>query len=179
MDDTTPIHLRVLFDKLFERLANSANEQQQATLKSQILKMLVEVSNLTSAYVCQWHPPQVHSQVVVEFISQNANYLERKSDLWETHEEDLESDLGKLVFSEKTGVDVIHVFDLPHDSIDRQNFLQYGACTVCFARIRVDDNLWGYLEMWESRYNRKFTIEEESLFVYVANKWADYIKISS
>lgn len=179
MDDTTPIHLRALFDKLFERLANSTDEQQQATLKSQILKMLVEVSNLTSAYVCQWHPQQGHSQVIVEFISHHANYLERKSDLWETHDEDLESDLNKIVFSDNTGVDLVHVFDLPYDDVDRQNYLGYGACTVAFSRIFIDGKLWGFLEMWESRYNRKFTIEEESLFVYVANKWAQYLKASS
>jgi hypothetical protein len=35
--------------------------------------------------------------------------------------------------------------------------------------------MWGYLEMWESRYSRDFTEQEQAIFHYVANRLGQFL----
>jgi hypothetical protein len=165
-----PVNIQYIFDKLFERLDQTTADDERLNIQAQILKAVVDATHLTSAYICRWFTKTSQSMVVVESISKQANHLERQSDLDEYYTEDLTSLLGKWITNPNTDGKHINFYDLPRDDPDRKNYLQYGACSLFFVRIKVDDAIWSYLEMWESRYSREFTAQERAIFHYVANK---------
>ncbi len=121
----------------------------------------------------------MQSLVKVEYISDNANHLERQSDLGEFSTEDLSSFLGRGLITGDSSPNTASVFNLSPDDPNRQRFLEYGACSVSFAKIWSNDALWGYLELWESRYERTFTVEEHTIFNYVATQLGEYFTSSS
>lgn len=176
---TIPINLKLIFDNLFAELHKAKDQEQQNNVQTQILQQILNSTNLTSAYICRWFPKTLQSLVQVEYISEYANHLEQQSDLGEFSTEDLSSFLGRGLMTSDSSPNTASVFNLSLDDPDRQRFLEYGACSVCFAKIWSNDALWGYLEMWESRYERTFTLNEHAIFNYVANKLGEYFANSS
>ena len=166
----TPNQLQHIFNNLFQQLNQAKTDEQRAEIQTQIIKQMVESTQITSAYICRWFPDKGQSLVTIEYVSEYANHLERESDLGEYITEDLSSILGQALSDGNATLSAANVFNLPLNDPDRQKFLAYGACSICFARIWSDNVLWGYIEMWESRYDRDFTVKEHALFDDIASK---------
>jgi|GEM_PF-2677150 len=177
-DNPMPIQLQNLFDNLFKQLNQAETDAQQAQLKTQIIKEMAEATNLTSAYICQWFPQTGQSMVTTEYISDHANHLERESDLGEYIVEDLSSFFGRGLIDGNPNPDTANVFNLPLYDTDRRHYLEYGACSICMARVWANNVIWGYLEMWESRYEREFTQQDKAIFHYVADQFGNYYTTS-
>ena len=173
-DNNTPIQLQQVFNNLFNQLNEAETENQQSEIIAEIMKEMVEISHLTSAYICRWFAETLQSVGIVECLSNQANYLECQSDLGKYYTEDPTSNLGKWLANTEVGDNHINLYDLPRTDADRKNYLQYGACSLYHVRIQINKATWGYLELWESRYNRDFTENEQAIFHYVAGQFGKF-----
>ena len=66
--------MRNTLDKLFDRLDQTNTYDERFNIQIQILKTIVDATQLTSAYICRWFA-ETSQSVVVESISAQANYL--------------------------------------------------------------------------------------------------------
>lgn len=132
--------------------------------------------DLTSAYICIFDPDSGMTKVAAEYISSNANELERISDLGTEYEETgAESSASPSILlsglSEVWYVDDENI--LPRE---REEMLAFGGNTALAVPLTVAGEVIAYAELWDSRSKRVFDQEEIDLAESIAQQAANALK---
>lgn len=170
--DINPIPSNIMsrLDNLYEQAMQVESRNERYKIHSLMLQIAVEATQLTSAYLAQWDAQNRSSQVVAEFISKQSNVKERQSDLGETYPEPDDTTLPLWMAGENPPTRKVFVYDLS-EKINYEEYLKYGAGTILYVAVKSGGRSWGYMELWESRYNRDFRADESRLYQTIA----DYI----
>lgn len=174
-----PQHILDRSTRLFNKLGSGTTQTEQQAIYEQILQMLVDSTHLTSAYLCKWEAAILQSVIIAEYISTDANYFECKSDVGIYYDEDPHSIVGRWVAKDDLDEKQINFYDLPPGDPDRLTYLKFGARSIYFSRIRVNSETWGYIELWESRYNHMFNLEQRAIYQYISQQFANYLSVSA
>lgn len=129
----------------------------------QLAEQFVHALNLTSGYICTYDPETRASTVVAEYISDQANELERLSDLGQTYILDEDDS-----YIQSLQPSVYYADDPDLTEEERQHLKEYGANSVLIVPIRIRDTIKAYAELWDSRNHREFTEEEIRLAQAIA-----------
>ncbi|MEW5872417.1 MAG: GAF domain-containing protein [Chloroflexota bacterium] len=140
---------------------------------SQLAEQIVVALDLTSAYVCalEAHQPDtddvssMRSTVLAEYYSVQASSEERLPDVDQTY---LQTDAvrhgtGLLEQLRQGEMWVEQASDPDLPEVRRQHYQKLGVQSVLFAPLFVRGQLYGYIEMWESRASRQFNVQERLL----------------
>jgi signal transduction histidine kinase len=136
----------------------------------EVIKVAGGAVNATSAYICDYDTEANAMTVMVEYFSPDATQKEAESDLGITYAiEEHFPTTGKWL-QNPDSVHYIQVSDPDLDDIERAEYQQYDAKTVLHIPIFIDGALYGYLEIWESRYERQFTRAEIEMLQAIASQ---------
>jgi PAS domain S-box-containing protein len=140
-----------------------------------VLKRLAEqmgrALDATSVYVCEWNQAANTSTVVVEYYAPAASEQERISDLGVTY--NLATDYGIDPLWQQAGrSQVIHVDDPGLPPNRAAHLRQYGCWSVLTVGLTARANVFGFIELWESRQRRTFTPDEIALCQAIAQQAA-------
>ena len=122
------------------------------------------------AYISTYNPDTFESTVITEYFSPEAKPLERESDLGKTYTQE-----GDFKFREaiRSGQHAItHADDPGLDDQEREYMQQYGAISILYIPLMVQERLLGFTELWESRQRRDFSIEDINLCQDIARQAA-------
>ena len=135
------------------------------------LKTAVEALNVTSAYISEFNEEEMVETVITEYFSDEANDLERASDLGVPYT--IGDDFGYRLETLKGSPYYVEDINDPDLSEEvRTHLEEYGAYTVLGVPLVVKDKLVGLLDLWESRESRKFTDDEITIACAIANQMA-------
>ena len=139
---------------------------------SDATRLICEAANGTSAYVGDIDSEAGTTTIIGEYMSEDANELERVSDLGKTYL--LAADFPGFEDWLQSVEDsyVSHVDDSDLDESERQHMVEYGAKSLVTIPMRVAKEPIGYIEIWESRHKREFLAEECDLLQSIANQIA-------
>jgi len=140
-----------------------------------VLKSLAEqmgrAIDATSVYVCEWNRAANTSTVVVEYYGPTASNLERVSDLGVTY--DLVEDYGpEPIWQQPGGHQISQVNDPDLLPARAAHLRQYGCSSVLTVGLTAKANVFGYIELWETRRSRVFTSDEIMLCQAIAQQAA-------
>ncbi len=153
--------------------AVSSSLDLNATL-SKIANILGQAIDVTSAYIVDWDETQLSATVVAEYLSENATIAESISDL---------GDAYTLALTQETiprwlldpQIDTWHVVDTNLPERITNHMRQYGAKSVLYVPIKINQKLIAFAELWESRHRRDFTLSEIKLCQAIAQQAATAI----
>ncbi len=126
-----------------------------------------EVANLlgaTSAYICDWDRERRQVIVIAESYTPEASPAERVSDLGAIYSE--KEDVSSWLSREHPHT--VHVGDPDLAPEEREHLERYGGKAVLYLPLIARGEISGYIEVWESRYERTFTEEEVLLGQHLA-----------
>lgn len=117
--------------------------------------------NVSSAYICSWDEEALTSTVLAEWISPDAPPRERESDLGTIYDmRDFPTTCQALRRKETLAM---RVSDPNLDPADLITAEQYGLRASLIVPLLVRDEVIGYIELWETRYERVFSEAEVRL----------------
>lgn len=120
-----------------------------------VCREAVRLLQATSAYICDWNEERKESTVIAEYMGPEASPRERVSDLGTTY-----SDTFIAQFLERGQPCTIRLSDpfLPPE--EREHIEYFGGNTVLLLPLLARGRPIGFIEVWESRYDRTFTEDE-------------------
>lgn len=121
-----------------------------------LCREIVNLLHATSAYVCDWKEDQQATTAIAEYYSEAATRRERISDLGVTYTG--ESFVASFLQTGKPFAIKVSDPFLPED--EREYLQAYDGKSVLYIPLVYRNTVLGYLEIWESRYERDFTQEE-------------------
>lgn len=116
----------------------------------------VSLLKATSAYYCDWDDEQMRSVVVAEYYSEEASPEERVSDLGVVYTE--EHVMAGVLRGGQPQVMRLSDPDIAADM--REHMEKYGGQSTLLLPLIARGSIFGYIEVWESRYERIFTDDE-------------------
>jgi PAS domain S-box-containing protein len=145
-------------------------------LLSEIARLTCESLNATSVYICDWDEAQQTTTVLAEYLSQHAADRERESDLGTTYhmQKDFGTD-GSWLYN-PLAYQITHHDDPTITPKEYAHMETYGCKTWMDVILLVDGKPIGFLEIWESRHRREFTVDEINLAKSIAHQVAGVIK---
>ncbi len=112
----------------------------------------------SSAYICSWDEQALLSTVLAEWIGPGAVGPERESDLGVTYDmHDFPTTCRAL---QQKQILMMRASDPDLDPADRASASQFGWRSFLIVPLLVRENVIGYIELWETRYEREFTEAE-------------------
>ncbi|GEM_PF-1353729 len=137
-------------------------------LLTEIARQTTHVLDGTSCYLCIWEPAQRALRVAAEYYGPDANPAERVSDLGVSYPLS-QTNYQRLANNEDF---VIHASQPDYDPEFVAHMQAYGGKTVLSVPLNAGGALFGELELWDSRTERKFSQEERRLARIIANQAA-------
>jgi diguanylate cyclase (GGDEF)-like protein/PAS domain S-box-containing protein len=125
-----------------------------------ICEQLCLVADATSAYIVNLDIENKKTEVIAEYISDQACPAEQESDLGAVYDV-IDTRYLLAMKAGEPWVDHIDDPDLPNG--DRHHLVEYGAKSVVYIPMKVGSRIRGVAEVWESRKNRDFTTNEIAL----------------
>ncbi|MBI5566348.1 MAG: GAF domain-containing protein, partial [Chloroflexi bacterium] len=140
-----------------------------------VLKRLAEqigrAIDATSVYVYEWNRAANTSTVVVDYYGPAASEPERVSDVGVTY--DLATGYGpEPIWQRPGGSQITHVDDVDLQPDRTAHLRQYGCWSMLTVGLTARANVFGYIELWESRQRRTFTPDEIALCQAIAGQAA-------
>lgn len=147
---------------LLEAGAAVSSSLDITTVLSRLAEQLCHAIAATSVYISDWSTQTGQSTVLTEYYTPAASAAERVSDLGQTY------NLYNLYPNElhwllNNQPNVTSLADLNLSERTRQHMLQYNAKSILSIPLWVNHEPVGYIELWESRYQRQFTENEIAL----------------
>ena len=139
---------------------------------ARIAEQMCRAIDATSAYICDWQDGVLQATVIAEYFGPAACDLERVSDLGTTYDDREYLDQEFMAAMRQGHAETAHIDDPKLSVLDRQHMSQYGARTILYIPLRVQGQLIGYIELWESRRQREFTPGEIALCQSIAQQAA-------
>ncbi|MFN8598503.1 MAG: GAF domain-containing protein, partial [Anaerolineae bacterium] len=141
------------------------------TILRHLAEQMGHAIDATSVYVCEWDQQAYSSRVVAEYYSPAASDLERVSDLGVDYE--LITDYGEDLLWTRPGEAIVsHIDDADLLPFRRDHLRNYGCQSVLTLGLIAKANVFGYVELWETRHRREFTPEEIALCQAMAQQTA-------
>ncbi|HZY42693.1 MAG TPA: GAF domain-containing protein, partial [Anaerolineae bacterium] len=141
------------------------------TVLQRLAEQMGRAIDATSVYVCEWNQAANASTVVVDYYGPGASELERQSDLGVIY--DLVTDYGPNLIWQQPGGSLVVQVDDPDLLPDRAAHLrQYGCWSVLTVGLIARSNVFGFIELWETRQRRYFTPAEIALCQAIAQQAA-------
>jgi two-component system phosphate regulon sensor histidine kinase PhoR len=161
------IMLHTLND-LFRKAATSLDLHDVLITVTRIVAQLLQA---TSAYVCDWDPQHKTSTVLADFISLSASEAEQVSDVGEIFylTDDFTFRLTRQVYW------VSHFDDVLDDITVQKEFETYDIKTILYIPMVADDHLVGYIEVWETRSKREYTKRQIEFVAALARQIASIV----
>ena len=139
------------------------------TVLSRIAEQTGRAVDATSAYISVYEPETMTYTVLAEYIGSQACALEQVSDLGITYPEG-DTEFEQTLQPGQHYID--HIDDPDLAELDRAHMQQYGAQTILYIPLYIRRQTIGYVEVWESRQRREFTLEEIALCKGIAQQAA-------
>lgn len=173
-DETdTQISWRALLFKTLSELAIAAATLDIDVILKAITRLAADAIDATSAYVCDWDAERMTSTVLSEYISPKADEREQVPVLGMTYQAD-KAYAQQLRHPQRHWVSYDSDPDIPADVIQKMN--AHGAKSILYAPMTVQDEVIGYIEIWETRYERQFTRREIDLIQAIAQRAAVVVR---
>ncbi len=163
-----------LFTVTERRLKEQAALREASALLSSSLSLeeimtnlaaqLCQAVNATSTYICDYDPKTMTSRVLANNFSPEACAQEKASFIGEIYQEDHDP---ILIAGEP---EQYHVDDPQLSKDDRDHFITYGAKSVLTLPAQFLGRTYGFVEIWESREKRTFSVEEIQLLQNIAQQ---------
>jgi hypothetical protein len=122
----------------------------------QVLEILVTQLDMTSAYICR-HDFRRHETIsICQYVSHQSGSDEAKSDPGERF---FESEFPNTIIwlrSNDSQPRVLHASEMDADDPELQEYHQSEVKTALMAKLFASDNLWGYIELWDTQRKRNF-----------------------
>lgn len=163
-------------------VANASEAQTRKTYRrsmTHILKVGLMAINATTAIICQYDPERIESTVIAEAHTSRASESEVQSDVGEVYDEREYPNAYEWLTDENHEPLRLERDKLERDSAEYREFIEYGFFTAVYIPIVVNSKLWGYVEVWESRYPRPFTEEEIELLQQVVSYIAKAVAVNN
>ena len=132
------------------------------TIFRRLAEAMCQGLNATSAYICDWKPESGTSTVLAEYYSHEASKQEKVSDIGEAYN-------LALIFPDTVGLLQVgrawseHIDTETLPNADREEMERFGVKSRLIIPIKVNNNVYGYAEIYESREHREFSQREISL----------------
>ncbi len=139
------------------------------------LRQLLYAIDATSAWICYFDFTTNQATVCGGYARPEANPLEQISDVGEHFYEQSE-DFVRWLDTNDPAPQMLFIDKLPRDDKDWEDYVRQGAHSVAFVPIIIEDETWGYVEVWESRYRREFSKVSLSRARIAADRIAEVIK---
>ncbi len=123
--------------------------------KPTIEKMIAKL-DVTSAWVCQVNLNRETAQVTGFGVGPAANPMEKVSDLFEEYDLNTTPQYKNWLCNKPQENLIFQIKTMPANNPDRREYAINRVNTVLFAPIYVQNELWGVIEVWETRRPRKF-----------------------
>ena len=114
----------------------------------------------TSVWLLQHDFKKRVATVVAEYISEAANQTERSGDIGEVFPEGTNSSVWKWLHSDNPQPYQVQVANLPAAQLGALEYIEDDVQSVIFFAVRVNNRMWGFVEVWETRTPRLFTPEQ-------------------
>ncbi len=120
-----------------------------------VCREAVRLLQATSAYVCDWNGEKRESTVIAEYVGTEASPRERIPDLGVTYSD---SFIARVL---EDGRPYTMRLSDPHlPPAEREHIEYFGGNTVLLLPLLARGRAIGFIEVWESRYDRIFTEDE-------------------
>lgn len=139
--------------------------------KPTIEKMITRL-DVTSAWLCQLNLDKETAQVVCFGVGPTANPMEKVSDLFEEYDLNTTPKYKLWILSQPQENLIFQINTMPANDPDRREYAINRVNTVLFAPIYVQNELWGVIEVWETRRPRKYTEDDLSMIQATVDKIA-------
>ncbi len=120
-----------------------------------VCREAVKLLRATSAYICDWNEEKKESTVIAEYRGPEASPRQRVSDLGETYEDPF---IAQILEGGRPYTMRLSDPDLPPE--EREHIETFGGNTLLLLPLRARRRTIGFIEVWESRYDRIFTEDE-------------------
>ncbi|NOT06351.1 MAG: PAS domain S-box protein, partial [Anaerolineales bacterium] len=143
-------------------------------LLEKLARHMTEALNATSGNIMAMDLAAETMQVVGEYWSEDALPLEKRSDLGRVYSSNDYSTIMRAMISSQ--VCSIHADSENITEAEREQFKGYGVQSMMFVPIMAQGQLFGNIEIWESRRKRDFTLAEINLAQAMAGHAASIIQ---
>lgn len=120
-----------------------------------ILEPVVAAVGVTSMWVCQLEGPK-HIVVVGEAMANNANDMEKVSDLYSKYALSKSPKLFEWIKSTPDKPLIFQINQMPANDLDRLEYFIHRVASVLFMPIYTGKILWGFLEVWDTQQEHHF-----------------------
>ncbi len=163
-------------ENLFEPSSSSLRERETAvspqvdtiTILSQLAETMLNLFEVTSVYIINWQPQTGVATVIAESFSSQANDQEKVSDLGIPY--NLYELEGSLVWLEEKKTYYYHYDNPNYSAWEMEHMQQYGCKTALIVPLVMDDYVFGFAEIWESRRKREYDEKELKLAQQIAQQ---------
>jgi PAS domain S-box-containing protein len=141
------------------------------TVLRRLAEQMVQALAVTSAQICDWQPEEETSTVLAEYFTPHVSTAERISKLGLTYYplKELEQ-LGAWL--QRGQMMLIHTDDPDLSKTERNHLKQHGGLSLLFIPFLVKGEVTGFVQLWESRCRRNFTLDELALCQAIAQQGA-------
>jgi PAS domain S-box-containing protein len=140
------------------------------TVLSRVAEQLGLALGVTSVYIVDWNPERQTSRVLADYYAEAAALEERVSDRGAAY--DLVAGDGLPSYYAPDSARQLQVDDPALREVERIQLRRRGAQSILTVPLVVKDEVLGYSELWESRYQREFTPAEIRLAQGIAQQAA-------
>jgi GAF domain-containing protein len=139
------------------------------TILAQLTEQMCRAISATSAYISSYNPENLEVTVISEYCSPQASPKELVSDLGKTYLD--EADAVNFLEMMRTGKSVESHYDDPEISeYEREHMSSYDAKSILYIPLKIQNQVVGVTEIWESRQRREFTSTEINLCLDISRQ---------
>jgi|GEM_PF-5748191 len=142
-----------LIEQLRMVAINSGSFEQRERMRDNMLRIIVRTFDASGAYLYQLEQDEKHMLLRHQYQGgRNSTQLERQNRF-------PINDLGAFtswLYGDNSEPRVVHLHDLAENDPERKHITKLDAMNVMFGTITYNSQLWGLLEISDSRVNRRF-----------------------
>lgn len=141
------------------------------TILQRLAEAMGRVTNATSVYISHWEPESQKSTVLAEYYGPEASTQEKISDLGVTYHMPTDFPCAFQAIQEVKSL-ILHRNDPKISTTENEHLMNYGANAILIVPVIGNSGVVGTAEVWESRYERQFLVEELNLCEGIARQAA-------
>jgi GAF domain-containing protein len=147
-------------DQLLELLDYRLQMSERVDIWIKILEQICLHLGMTSAYMMRHDFERKMSTLVSQYISTISNSDELDAYPGETFWEEEFPTTMRWLKADTAHPHVVHADELSSDDPELAEYNESDIKTAVFFKLFVEEQVWGYLELWNSRRKREFTQDE-------------------
>ena len=149
-----------LLEQLRMVAINSNNIEQRDRMRDNMIRLLLRTFDASSIYICS-HDNESHATIVRnEFIDSRAKQHNLTTDLGETYDEAHMGNFLGWMYSPDPEPLIVDMNQVDLSDPEYIEYAPYDLETVIYAVLHRGDDVWGYVEIWDSRKNRTFNVAQ-------------------